>query len=191
LWKTYIQQCTNSHSNYAFLTPQNLVSDPQGSGNPRLGTADEDLEIEWQRTKTLGVRKNVGRSTHCGCVDLQANVSAVGRFANMHIALNHEWNITGNYAVSMHKTLEHWCVHYKVICHLQRDLNGSIFCWVVWSCWGSLLSFGWDVWILSLLRTNLTWVLTLGGVIFLASSWIYLKTTYFIVSIIVAGVRIV
>jgi len=28
-------------------------------------------------------------------------------FANKHIAFNHEWNITGNYAVRMHKTLKH------------------------------------------------------------------------------------
>jgi len=28
-------------------------------------------------------------------------------FANKYIALNHEWHITGNYAVRMHKTLKH------------------------------------------------------------------------------------
>jgi len=77
----------------------------------------------------MTTNKNFGRShapqetaTYCSYVVLQANVSTVWRFANMHIALNHEWNITGNYAVSMHKTLEHWCVPYIVISHLQREV---------------------------------------------------------------------
>jgi len=34
-------------------------------------------------------------------------MSTVGLFANTYIALNHEWGITGNYAVRMHKTLKH------------------------------------------------------------------------------------
>jgi len=34
-------------------------------------------------------------------------MSAVGLFANKYIALNHQWNITGNYAVRMHKILKH------------------------------------------------------------------------------------
>jgi len=38
---------------------------------------------------------------------LQANMSTVGLFANKYITLNHEWNITGNYAVRMRKTLKH------------------------------------------------------------------------------------
>jgi len=46
-------------------------------------------------------------ATNCGYVGLQAVASVVGLFANKHIALNHEWNITGNYAVRMHKTLKH------------------------------------------------------------------------------------
>jgi len=62
----------------------------------------------------MAKNKSVGRSnaphetaTDCGYVGLQAIVSTVGLFANKHIALNHEWNITGNYAVRMHKTLKH------------------------------------------------------------------------------------
>jgi len=46
-------------------------------------------------------------ATDCGYVGLQANVSTVGLFENKYIALNHEWNITGNYAVRMHRTLKH------------------------------------------------------------------------------------
>jgi len=44
-------------------------------------------------------------ATDRGYVGLQANVSTVGPFANKYIALNHEWNITNNYAARMHKTL--------------------------------------------------------------------------------------
>jgi len=46
-------------------------------------------------------------ATDCGYVGLQAIMSTVGLFANKYIALNHEWNITRNYAVRMHKTLKH------------------------------------------------------------------------------------
>jgi len=46
-------------------------------------------------------------TTDSGYVGLQAIMSAIGLFANKYIALNHEWNITGNYAVRMHKTLKH------------------------------------------------------------------------------------
>ena len=46
-------------------------------------------------------------ATDCGYVGLQAIMSAVGLFANKYIALNHQWNITGNCAVEMHKTLKH------------------------------------------------------------------------------------
>jgi len=45
--------------------------------------------------------------TGCGYVGLQAVASTVGLFANKYIALNHEWNIPGNYAVRMHKTLKY------------------------------------------------------------------------------------
>jgi len=45
--------------------------------------------------------------TDCSYVGLQAIVSTVELFANKYIALNHERNITGNYAVRMHKTLKH------------------------------------------------------------------------------------
>jgi len=43
-------------------------------------------------------------ATDCGYVGLQVIVSTVGLFANKYITLNHEWNITGNYTVRMHKT---------------------------------------------------------------------------------------
>jgi len=46
-------------------------------------------------------------ATDFSYVGLQASVSTVGLFANKYIALNHEWNITGNYRVRMHKTLKH------------------------------------------------------------------------------------
>jgi len=45
-------------------------------------------------------------ATDSGYVGLQAIMSVVGLFANKCIALNHQWNITGNYAVRMHKTLK-------------------------------------------------------------------------------------
>jgi len=45
-------------------------------------------------------------ATDCDYVDLQAIVSTVGLFANKYIAWNHEWNITGNCAVTIHKTLK-------------------------------------------------------------------------------------
>jgi len=51
-------------------------------------------------------------ASNCDYVGLQAIMSVVGLFANKYIVLNHEWNITGNYAVRMHKTLKHSCVHY-------------------------------------------------------------------------------
>jgi len=35
-------------------------------------------------------------ATDYGYVGLQANLSTVGLFANEYIALNHEWNFTGN-----------------------------------------------------------------------------------------------
>jgi len=35
------------------------------------------------------------------------NKPSVGQFANKRTVLNHEWNITGNYAVRMHETLKH------------------------------------------------------------------------------------
>ena len=62
----------------------------------------------------MTTNKSVGHSnalqetaTNCGIAGLQAIVSTVGLFANKYIALNPEWNITGNYAVRMHKTLKH------------------------------------------------------------------------------------
>jgi len=62
----------------------------------------------------MTTNKSVGRSNapqetaaDCGYVGLQVIASTVGLFANKHIALNHEWNITGNYAVRMHKTVKH------------------------------------------------------------------------------------
>ena len=62
----------------------------------------------------MTTNQSVGRSnapqetaTDCGYVGLQAIMSTVGLFANKYITLNHEWNITGNYAVRMHETLKH------------------------------------------------------------------------------------
>jgi len=62
----------------------------------------------------LTANKSVGRShapqeiaTNCREVGLQVIVSTVGLLANKYTALNHEWNITGNYAVRMHKILKH------------------------------------------------------------------------------------
>jgi len=62
----------------------------------------------------METNKNVGRSnepqetaTECGYVGLQAIMSTVELFANKYMELNHEWNITGNCAVRMHKTLKH------------------------------------------------------------------------------------
>jgi len=45
-------------------------------------------------------------ATSCNDVGLQGIVSTVGLFANKYIALNREWNITGNYAVRMHKNVK-------------------------------------------------------------------------------------
>jgi len=46
-------------------------------------------------------------ATDCDYAGLQAIVSTVELIANKYIALNHEWNTTGNYAVGMRKTLTH------------------------------------------------------------------------------------
>jgi len=45
------------------------------------------------------------QATDSGYAGLQAIASTIGLFANKYIALNHEWNITGNCAVRMHKPL--------------------------------------------------------------------------------------
>jgi len=62
----------------------------------------------------MTTNKSIGRwnapqetATDSGYVSLQAIASTVRLFANKYIALNHEWNITGNCAVRMHKTLKH------------------------------------------------------------------------------------
>ena len=80
--------------------------------------------------------QSVGRSnapqeiaTDCGYVDLQANMSTVGLFANKYITLNPQWRITGNYAVRMHKTLKHLCVHYStktINRHIQALMNNIV-----------------------------------------------------------------
>ena len=62
-------------------------------------------------------------ATDCGYVGLQAIMLTVGLFANKYITLNHEWNITGNYAVRMHKTLKHYCVHYNIISFMTYKVN--------------------------------------------------------------------
>ena len=69
-------------------------------------------------------------ATDSGYVGLQANISTVGLCANKYIALNREWNITGNYAVRMHKTLKHQCVHYtpaKICCCVVNVFNFKRF----------------------------------------------------------------
>ena len=63
-------------------------------------------------------------ATDCGDVSLQAIMSTVELFANKCIALNHEWNITGNYAVRMHKPLKHQCVHYNCT-KISRQLQNT------------------------------------------------------------------
>jgi len=69
--------------------------------------------IEMTTNKSVG-RSNAPQETasDCGYVGLQAIMSAVGLFANKYMALNHEWNIPGNYAVRMHKRLKYLCVHF-------------------------------------------------------------------------------
>jgi len=61
----------------------------------------------------MTTNKSVGRSnapqetaTYCGYVGWRAIASMVELFTNKYIALNHEWNITGNYAVKIHETLK-------------------------------------------------------------------------------------
>jgi len=78
----------------------------------------------------LTTNKSVERSnapqetaTDGGYVGLQDIMSAVELLANRYIALNHEWNITGNYAIRMHKTLKHQCVHY--ICFPVMTCRGD------------------------------------------------------------------
>jgi len=67
-----------------------------------------DVEVECARAKSVGRSHALQEAaTDCGDVGLQANVSTVGLFANKYIALNHEWNITRNSAVRMHKRLKH------------------------------------------------------------------------------------
>ena len=61
-------------------------------------------------TTNRSVRRSIApqeTATDCSYIGLQAIVSTVGLFANKYIALNHEWNITGNYAVRMRKTSKH------------------------------------------------------------------------------------
>ena len=62
----------------------------------------------------MTTNKSVGRSnapqetaTDCGYVGLQAIMPTVELLADKYIPLNHEWKITGNYAIGMHKTLKH------------------------------------------------------------------------------------
>jgi len=62
----------------------------------------------------MTTNKSVGHSnapqetaSNCSYLGLQAIMLAVGLFANKYITLNHQWNIIGNYAVRMHKTVKH------------------------------------------------------------------------------------
>jgi len=64
--------------------------------------------VDQRWTKALGIHmRTLERATNSGDVGLQGIVSAVGLFANTCITLNHEWNITWNYAARMHKTIKH------------------------------------------------------------------------------------
>ena len=102
----------------------------------------------------MTTNKSVGRSnapqetaTECSYAGLQAIMSTVGLFANKYIALIHEWNITGNYAARMHKTLKHQCVHYiRKLARGKREKKG----------WGPLTSVG-QCYVIGLLRFNGQW----------------------------------
>ena len=74
----------------------------------RNATVRYVVRIRMTTNKSVG-RSNVPQetATDCGYVGLQPIMSTVGLFANKYITLNHEWNITRNYAVRMHKTLKH------------------------------------------------------------------------------------
>jgi len=97
-----------------------------------------ELQSIRMATNKSVVRKNAPQetATDCGYVGLQANVSTVGLFANKYIALNHDWNITGNYTVKMHKTLNHQCAHYTVIGSTleKHDRNLKLLLDVASSC---------------------------------------------------------
>ena len=81
-----------------------------------LGVKSEtrNATVRYVVKNRMTTNQSVGRSNapqetaiDCCYVGLQANMSMVGLFANKYITLNHEWNITGNYAIRMHKTLKH------------------------------------------------------------------------------------
>ena len=75
---------------------------------PRNVTVRCRVGIRMTTNKSVGCSNAPQETaTDCGYVGLQAIMSTVGLFANKYIALNHEWNITRNYAVRMHKTLKH------------------------------------------------------------------------------------
>ena len=90
----------------------------------------------WCRVRIrMTTNKSVERSnapqetvTGCGYVRLQAVMSTVELFANKYIALNYQWNITGNYAVRMHNTLKHQCVHYMITTLRLIELFNLLHC---------------------------------------------------------------
>jgi len=76
-----------------------------------LGVKSEtrNVTVQYIVKFRMTTNQSVGRSnspqetaTDCGYVGLQAIM-----FVNKYITLNQEWNITGNYAVRMHKPLKH------------------------------------------------------------------------------------
>jgi len=79
--------------------------------NLHFNVKPEQHDVNTVRFRSrMTTSKSVGRSlapqktaTNSCYVRLQANMSTVGLFANKYIALNHKWNITGNYAERMHK----------------------------------------------------------------------------------------
>ena len=89
------------------------VSDHDPHSDPRVKSETRNVTVGCRVGIRMTMNKSVRRSnapqetaTDCGYVGLQAIMSTVGLFANKYIAFNHEWNITGNYAVRMHKTLK-------------------------------------------------------------------------------------
>ena len=81
-----------------------------------LGVKSEtrNATVRYVVKNRMTTNKSAGRSnapqktaSNCGYVGLQAMMSTVELFANKYIALNHQWNISGNYAVRTYKTLKH------------------------------------------------------------------------------------
>jgi len=79
-------------------------------GYAAYAQSEKFIKVDDEQKNRMTTNKSVGCShepqetaTDSGYVGLQANFSTVGLFANKYIALNHEWNITGNSAVKCTK----------------------------------------------------------------------------------------